>query len=165
MGHRYLVVAWINPADRTSLDDYRVIAARFNRVAERASEVGLEFGYHNHDFEFEPLDSQIPYEILLEETDPTLVKFEMDLFWITKAGRDPVPYFRDQAGRFPMVHVKDLASDGAMVDVGAGTIDFASIFALSEQAGIRHYFVEHDHPPNPFESIATSYRHLRGLEY
>ena len=164
IGHRYLVAPWIAPADRTSLDDYRSFAERFNYFGERASAAGFIFGYHNHDFEFEPLDGRIPFDLLVEETDPALVKFEMDLYWIIKAGADPSAYFRNQSGRFPLVHVKDKSVDGSWADVGAGTIDFASLFALSEQAGIRHYIVEHDNPADPFESIAASYRYLRGLE-
>jgi len=165
VGHDYLVVPWIDAANRTSLDDYRAMAERFNRVGERAKEAGFAFGYHNHDFEFEPLEGQIPFDVLVEETDPTLVAFEMDLFWIIKAGGDPFTYFSDHPGRFPLVHVKDLSGDGDMVEVGAGSIDFASLFARSDEAGIRHYFVEHDNPADPFASIAASYGHLRGLEY
>lgn len=165
VGHQYLVVPWIAPANRTSLDDYRRMADRFNRVGERATAAGLTFGYHNHDFEFEPLEGRVPWDVLLEATDPALVKIELDLFWITKAGGDPVTYLRGQPGRIPMVHVKDMAADGSMADVGAGTIDFAALFALSDQAGIRHYFVEHDNPGDPFTSVAASYRYLRGLEF
>jgi sugar phosphate isomerase/epimerase len=165
VGHHYLVVAWIPPADRGSLDTYRSFAERFNRLGERAKAAGLTFGYHNHDFEFEPQGGQLPYDLLVDETDPALVTFELDLFWITKAGHDPGTYFREHPGRFPLVHVKDMSGDGSMVDVGAGTIDFASLFALSDEAGIHHHFVEHDNPTDPFESIAASYRHLRDLEF
>lgn len=165
VGHHYLVVPWIEPANRTSLDDYRAYAARFNHVAERANEAGLAFAYHNHDFEFEPLGGRIPFDVLVEDTDPALVAFEMDLFWITKAGGDPFVYFRKHPGRFPLVHVKDMNADGTMVDVGAGAIDFASLFARSDEAGIRHYFVEHDNPSDPFESMRASYRYLQGLRY
>jgi sugar phosphate isomerase/epimerase len=165
IGHQYLVVAWIEPANRTGLDDYRRMADRFNRVGERAKAAGLTFGYHNHDFEFEPLDGRIPWDVLMEDTDPALVKLELDLYWITKAGGDPMAQFREHPGRFPLVHVKDMGANGSMVDVGAGTIDFAALFAHSEQAGIRHYVVEHDNPADAFESLAASYRHLRTLEF
>jgi sugar phosphate isomerase/epimerase len=165
IGHRYLVVPSIAAENRTSLDDYRSFAERFNRAGERANQAGLSFAYHNHDFEFEPLDGQIPFDVLVTETDPALVNFEMDLFWITLAGGDPFAYFRDQPGRFHLVHVKDMSGDGEMVSVGAGSIDFASLFARSDEAGIRHYIVEHDNPADPFESIAASYSHLRDLEY
>jgi len=163
VGHKYLVVPAIPAENRTTLDDYRSLAERFNRVGERAREAGLAFGYHNHDFEFAPLDGQIPYDIFVEETDPTLVVFEMDLFWIAVAGSDPVAYFNSHPGRFHLVHAKDMSADGSMTDVGAGTIDFASLFALREQAGIRHYIVEHDNPAEPFESVAASYQHLSQL--
>jgi sugar phosphate isomerase/epimerase len=164
-GHQYLVVPWIAPANRSGLDDYRRMADRFNRVGERAKAAGLTFGYHNHDFEFEPLEGRVPWDVLIEETDPALVKLELDLYWITKAGGDPFTYFRDHGGRFPLVHVKDMAADGSMVDVGAGTIDFAALFAHSDQAGIQHYFVEHDNPRDPFGSLAASYGHLHNLEF
>lgn len=163
VGHRYLVAPSIPPADRTTLDAYRSFAERFNRLGERAKAAGLGFGYHNHDFEFAALGGRIPYDVLVEETDPALVVFEMDLFWITRAGGDPRAYFREHPGRFHLVHVKDMTADGSMVDVGAGQIDFASLFALGDQAGIRHCFVEHDDPSAPFASIEASYRYLRGL--
>lgn len=165
VGHHYLVAPSIPPADRTSLDAYRSFAERFNRLGERAKAARLSFGYHNHDFEFAPQGGRMPYDVLVEETDPALVDFEMDLFWITKAGGDPSAYFRTHPGRFHLVHVKDMTGDGSMVDVGAGQIDFASLFALRDQAGIRHFFVEHDNPAAPFESIAASYRALRDLRY
>jgi sugar phosphate isomerase/epimerase len=165
VGHRYLVVPSIPAADRTSHDAYRSFAERFNRLGERARAAGLTFCYHNHDFEFEPVGGRIPYDVLLGETDPALVAFELDLFWITSAGGNPGVYFRDHPGRFHLVHVKDRSADGSMVDVGAGTIEFASLFALGDQAGIRHFIVEHDSPAAPFDSIAASYRYLRALRY
>jgi sugar phosphate isomerase/epimerase len=155
----------IDAADRQTLDQYKRMADRFNRVGERAREVGMTFGYHNHDFEFASLEGRIPFDVILQHTDPHLVGFEMDLFWITKGGRNPMTYFRDHPGRFPMVHVKDMGIDGAMVDVGTGRIDFAAIFAHGEQAGIEHYFVEHDNPSDPFRSVTTSYEYLRTLEF
>ena len=164
VGHRYLVVAYISPQDRGDIDQYRRIVDRFNRVSERAQAAGLVFGYHNHDFEFEPVDGQVPFDIMLEHADPA-VQFEMDLFWIIQGGGDPFDYFRRYPGRFSLVHVKDMAADGAMVDVGAGQIDFAALFRQRTQAGIRHYFVEHDNPDTAFGSIEASYTHLRQLEF
>ncbi len=113
-------------------------------MGESCREAGLRFGYHNHDFEFETIDGQIPFDVLLDETDPGLVDFELDLFWITKGGEDPLRYFERYPGRFTLCHVKDMAAGGEMVDVGAGGIDFAAIFARAEQAGLKHFFVEHD---------------------
>ena len=164
VGHRYLVVAYVDLGDRGDLDQYRRIVDRFNEISERARAAGMVFGYHNHDFEFEAVDGQIPFDVMLEHADPA-IQFEMDLFWIIQGGGDPFDYFRRYPGRFPMVHVKDMASDGSMVDVGAGKIDFAKIFAQSDPAGIQHYFVEHDTPSNPFGSIRASYDYLRRLEF
>ena len=89
----------------------------------------------------------------------------MSTYWTTKAGDDPAARLRQHPGRFPLVHVKDMAPDRSMADVGAGTIDFAALFAQSETAGIRHYVVEHDNPGDPFASITNSYRYLRALEF
>ncbi len=164
VGHRYLVVAYVDLGDRGDLDQYRRIVDRFNEISERARAAGMVFGYHNHDFEFEAVDGQIPFDVMLEHADPA-IQFEMDLFWIIRGGGDPFDYFRRYPGRFPMVHVKDMTSDGSMVDVGAGEIDFAGIFAQSDRAGIQHYFVEHDNPGSPFGSIRASYDYLRRLEF
>jgi sugar phosphate isomerase/epimerase len=163
-GHTYVVVAWL-PEDRRTLDDYRRWAGIFNEAGRAAQAAGLRYGYHNHDFEFTPTGDTLPYDVLLSETDPELVTLEMDLFWITKGGQDPLAYAERHPGRFQLVHVKDMDAQGTMVDVGAGRIDFAAIFARSPQAGIRHYFVEHDQPADPFASIEASYRHLRALEF
>ncbi len=123
--------------------------------------------YHNHDFEFTPLEGRLPYDVLLAETDPQLVQLEIDLYWITKGGQDPLAYFARWPGRVPMVHVKDSAGppDHRMTDVGGGTIDWKRIFAQRDQAGIRHLFVEHDEPRDAFASIRASYEYLRKLEF
>jgi len=163
IGHRWLVVAWVPEALRPDLDGWRRVAERFNRAAAAAREVGIGFAYHNHDFEFVPLEGRVPYDVLLEETDPDLVRLELDLYWIVKGGRDPLEYFQRFPGRFPLVHVKDMGEDGGMVDVGTGTIDFARIIARAEQAGITHWFVEHDVPADPFRTARVSYENLRAL--
>ncbi len=164
VGHRYLVCPWIAEEERT-LGGYQQIAAFFNEVGGACQEAGLRFGYHNHDFEFETVDGRIPMEILLGETDPELVDYELDLFWIRKGGQDPLRYFERFPGRFPLCHVKDMTADEEMVDVGKGQIDFAAIFARAEQAGLKHYFVEHDNPADPLASIEASQDHLRALRF
>src|SRR5438309_1218687 len=138
IGHRYLVLAWIPAEERHTLDDYKRWAERLNRAGTEAKAAGLQFAYHNHDFEFAPLDGKLPYDVLLAETDPKLVQLEVDLYWITKGGQDPLAYFARWPGRFPMVHVKDSAGppDHRIVEVGAGKIDFKKIFAQSDQAGL-----------------------------
>lgn len=166
LGHRYVVVAWLAEADRDSPGALRRTAEVFNRIGGAAAARDLRFAYHNHDFEFRPLGGgEIPFDVLLAETDPGLVWYEMDLFWITKGGRDPLDYFTRYPGRFPLVHVKDMADGEKMVDVGAGAIDWARIFGRREQAGIEHYFVEHDEPADPLASVTASYTYLRGLRF
>lgn len=165
MGHRYLVIPWLAADDRESIDQYKRHAAFFNEVGQQCKAAGLQLAYHNHDFEFQPIDGQIPYDVLLDETDPDLVAMELDLFWIAQGGHDPMHYFERYPGRFPLSHVKDRTAEGEMVDVGAGTIDFAAILAKSDQAGMTHFIVEHDNPPDPMASIAASYTYLKDLRF
>jgi sugar phosphate isomerase/epimerase len=163
LGHRYLVIPWLAPEDRRTLDDYRRVASRLEQAGARVAEAGIQLAYHNHEFEFEPIDGVIPYEILAG-TDPDLVAFQLDLFWVRHAGEDAAAYFHRYPGRFPSVHVKDASEDGRMVDVGSGVIDWPGIFEHADTAGIRHFFVEHDEPADPLASIRNSYRHLSQLD-
>lgn len=165
LGHDYLVVAWLDAKDRATLDALRETIEKFNKAGAEATKRGIGFAYHNHDFEFTPVEGRMPYDVLLAECDPENVKFEMDLYWITKGGQDPVAYFEKYPGRFPMVHVKDMAAGQRMVSVGQGQIDWARIFSKREDAGIQHFFVEHDEPADPMASIAESYRYLRALRF
>jgi sugar phosphate isomerase/epimerase len=168
IGHQYVVIASVPEETRRTLEDWRRIADQFNQAGEQARKAGLQFGYHNHEFGFEPVDGKRPYDLLLDRTDPALVKLEMDLYWITAGGGDPIDYFARYPGRFPLVHVKDRARGTAgassqMVDVGSGSIDWPAIFRHRRQAGIQHYYVEHDEPPDPMASIRQSYRYLSRL--
>ena len=164
IGHENLVVASVPRDMRGSLDDWRRTADLFNRAGEAAKAAGIQFAYHNHDFEFERIDGQVLFDVLCEEADPELVKIELDLFWIIHGGGDPLAFFERWPGRVPMVHVKDRTATGDMVDVGAGVIDWAAIFAQREQAGIQHYFVEHDEPGDAFASARASYDYLSRLQ-
>jgi sugar phosphate isomerase/epimerase len=167
VGHQYIVVPWVPQEKRMTLDGWKRVAEEFNRAGETARAAGLQFAYHNHDFEFPRMEGRIPFDVLLESTDPKLVQLEIDLYWITKGGQDPLAYFARWPGRVPLVHVKDSMGEPEhkMVDVGAGKIDWKRIFAKREQAGIRHFFVEHDQPPQPFDDIAASYKYLSQLEF
>src|SRR5262249_40709773 len=93
LGHRYIVCAWIGPELRRRPDIWQRAAERFNRAGEGSRKLGIQFTYHNHDFEFVPVEGRLPYDILLAESDPQLVKLELDLYWITKGGQDPLKYF------------------------------------------------------------------------
>ncbi|MFI5279780.1 MAG: sugar phosphate isomerase/epimerase family protein [Gemmatimonadales bacterium] len=164
LGQGYVIVAWTPEERRRTLDDWRRIAELYNRAGELAHAAGLQFAYHNHSYEFERLEGRLPYDVLLEATDPQKVRCEMDLYWITNGGQDPLAYFARYPGRFPLVHVKDRTADGHMADVGAGSIDWRHIFAQRRAAGIRHYLVEHDEPADPIASIRASFRYLSRLD-
>ena len=163
LGQSYITCAWIDQAERT-VDGYRKIAELLNRSGEAARAAGLQLCYHNHDFEFEKIDGIVPFDLLLAACDPELVKVEMDIFWLIKGGREPLEYFERYPRRFPLVHVKDMSAAGEMVDVGKGVIDFRDIFRRSDQAGISHYFVEHDDPADPLATARASYEYLHRLE-
>ena len=162
IGHEYLIASWIDEKDRT-LKGYTSIAALFNKAGEQCRKSGLQFGFHNHDFVFFPVEGRIPYDLLLRETDPALVTMEMDVFWLRKGGKDPIDYFRRYPGRFSMLHLKDMDSRGGMADVGKGVINFREILRLRSLAGVKHVYVEHDEPKDPFVDIWESYRYLRAL--
>jgi len=164
LGQTNIVVPSL-PGDERSLDDYKRHAETLNNAGEVCRRVGLKMGYHNHNYEFEQTGGQVHFDVLLNETQPELVDFELDLFWITVAGSDPLSYFTDHPGRFTMLHVKDLDTHGRMADVGRGTIDFAGIFAHAETAGFEHYFVEHDNPGNGLASVANSIYTIRNLRF
>ncbi|MFK7863189.1 MAG: sugar phosphate isomerase/epimerase family protein [Pseudohongiellaceae bacterium] len=164
LGQKYIVLPFLVGDDR-KYENYARIADLLNNAGEQAKAVGIKMGYHNHSFEFDKHDGKMGYDVLLEQTDPDLVFFEMDLYWAANAGVDATEYFRKYPGRFPMLHVKDRMSDGSMADVGRGTIDFASIFALAETAGFKHYFIEHDNPSDGMNSITYSYNSLNNLRY
>ena len=165
MGHKYLTMAWIPEGRRTTLDDWRRVADLFSRSAMIAKQHGMGFAYHNHNYEFVPLEGQLPYDILTAESDHTNVALEIDLYWIASKGIDPFTYIRRYPGRVRMLHAKDMDAAGTMLDVGAGKIDFKIILAARAQAGIEHVFVEHDEPTDAFQSITNSYNYLKKLEF
>lgn len=165
LGHDYIVCPWLSPEMRTSIDTYKKLAVSFNKFGEACQKAGMHFAYHNHDFEFETVDGQIPYDVLLAETDPKLVHMEIDLFWIKEAGKDVFSYFEKAPGRFALCHVKDMDENGKMTDVGKGKMDFGKIFAQAKQAGLKYYFVEHDQPEDPMQSITTSAQSLKVLKF
>jgi sugar phosphate isomerase/epimerase len=166
-GHEWVTIAWLPEEKRQTLDDWKSHAALFNRAAEQAKAAGLRFAYHNHDFEIRPVGGTRPLDLLLSSTDPKLVDFELDLYWVVFGGGSPLDFFNRYPKRFKMIHVKDSAGppDNKMVDVGQGKIDFRSIFAQSEKAGIKHYFVEHDQPADPIATLRNSYNYLHALNF
>ena len=165
VGLKYLVLGWLEPEERKSLDDYRRLAELCNRFGEQCRMAGIQFAYHNHEFEFERLEDQRPMDLLLAKTDDSLMKVELDFYWIAFAGADPFEYFVKYPGRFPLCHIKDMAIDRKMVDVGAGTIDFSSLFSAGKQAGLVHYFIERDDSPDPMATAAASYDAVRQIVF
>ena len=163
VGHRYLVQASLPLLQRRSLDTFRRAAASLNRAGEQARTRGVAVAYHNHDFEFRPTGGIVPYDVLLAETDPALVWMEVDVYWMAKANRDPLRYFAAHGRRFRLCHLKDIDERGNITEVGQGRIDFSAILRQRDQAGLRHFFVEHDHPKDPLDSIRTSYNQLQKL--
>jgi len=168
VGQRYVVVAFIGPAERRTLDDWKRVAALFNKAGEASRSRKIQFAYHNHDFEFTPIEGTIGYDVLLAETDPTLVQLEMDLYWITKGGKDPLDYFARYPGRFPLLHLKDMTPEPArgFADLGKGVIDFKRILRRAGQAGAKHFFYEQDVTPGPpFDSARAGYDYLKNLRF
>lgn len=143
MGHQFVVVPWLD-TDARSLDQYREHAENFNRWGELCKSAGVQFAYHNHQFEFQETEGTLPFDLLLAETDPSLVQFELDLAWASAANADPVAYFKAWPGRFPMIHIKDFDASGNEADVGDGDVPFAAIFEHLDTAGVKHGFIERD---------------------
>lgn len=164
IGQKYMVCAYLSEPERGDLDHYKKVADDFNKAAEVCKKAGIQFCYHNHDFEFIQQDGKYPYEILLANTDKDLVKMEMDLFWITKANQDPIGLINAHPGRFPLWHMKDMdkTSERMFTEVGNGIIDFKKILTHASTAGLKYFFVEEDKcPGDPYDSIKMSYKYIK----
>jgi len=171
LGVKYMVNAILAPEER----DWKKLVDVFNKAAEQTHKAGIGYCYHNHNFEFQKFGDSTPFEFLMKSLDPKLIQFEMDCFWVTHAGHDPVELFKKHPGRFPLLHIKDLkdhppatqefdARIGLFAEVGHGTIDWKRIFAAAPQGGMKYFYVEQDeceHPP--FESIKMSFDYLKAL--
>jgi sugar phosphate isomerase/epimerase len=158
MGQRWVIVPFVGNEFRTP-DGYKRLADRLNSSGAMAKAAGLRMGYHNHDFEFQPLEGgSNGLAILLANTDASLVDFELDLYWAVKAGQDPLALINTHKTRFVCCHVKDAgpAPERAMLDVGSGTIDFKRILQAGRKHGLKHWYIEHDAPADPLSSIAAS---------
>lgn len=165
-GMSYLVIPWIPEEVRKSADSYKRLADEFNTIGELCKKSHLAFGYHNHEFEFKKINGIIPYDVLLENTEPDLVMMELDLYWIVYGGFNPTEYFQKYPGRFKLWHVKDMDESTEMesTEVGKGIINFQQIFKKQKQAGMEYIFVEQESfKMEPEESIAISYHYLKNL--
>ncbi|RZK31455.1 MAG: sugar phosphate isomerase/epimerase [Hymenobacter sp.] len=163
-GQTYVIVPYLDAKVRTSVADFKAIAAKLNQAGARCKAAGLRLAYHNHDFEFKAIDGTMLYDVMLKETDPALVDFEMDLYWVVRAGHDPLALFKQHPGRFPLWHVKDMdkAKPELNTEVGAGSIDFKKIFAHASEAGFKHPFVEQENfGMDAYQSIAQSAAYIK----
>lgn len=171
LGVNYCIQAWVEEADR-NIESYKKLIGDWNEVGRIMKNAGIQFGYHNHNFEFENIDGVIPYyDIFIPEMDADLITMEIDLFWVSKAGQDPVEMFNKYPGRFQLFHMKDMYTKEApffdvvkddIAPVGDGVIDFKRILAAKKVAGMKHLFVEDDNQGNgkPFEALETSINNL-----
>jgi sugar phosphate isomerase/epimerase len=172
IGVKYCIQPWVVEEARTTLDSYKKMAAEWNKVGGIMKEHKIQFGYHNHNFEFDKVEGKIPYyDVFMVELDKDLVTMELDLFWATKAGQNPVEMFRKYPGRFQLFHMKDMFTKEApfykpvtkdFAPVGEGVINFREILAAKKIAGMKYMFVEQDSTKDgkPFDAIQTSVRNL-----
>jgi len=162
----YMIVPYIMPDQRKTIDDYKRIIADLNAAGEVCNSYGVRFGYHNHDFEFLTVDGQIPYDLMLKELDPKKVGMEMDLYWVVYAGKDPLKYFKEYPRRFEQWHIKDMdkADRKRNADVGTGSIDFTAILAQAKKSGCKHFYVEQEtYPGEPIDSVGKSAAYLKTI--
>lgn len=155
-GLKYMLCPYLGP--QKTIDEWKKKADLFNQVGEKVTNAGMKFGYHNHDYSFKPLEGQIPHEVLLANTDPKKVMFELDLCWIVAAGQDAVEHFKKYGKRYELVHIKDMVKDGSgkvtQKDLGQGSIDFVTILKAAKKAGVKYYLVEQEqYPGTSIDSI------------
>jgi len=172
IGVQYFTMAYINPRARGDLDFYRRTAEKMNRVGQACHKAGLQFVYHNHAFEFGGEPGQRPIDIFKERLDKKLVALELDVFWVSVAGHDPIAMLKEWKGRVALLHLKDKGKDqpvqyteqvdrSAFKEVGSGSLDFAGLLKAAPAAGVKHYFVEQDQTPgDPLESLKKSFDYL-----
>jgi sugar phosphate isomerase/epimerase len=167
IGSKFMVCSYLFPEERT-IENYKKLPELLNKSGEITKKSGIQFAYHNHDFEFEKFDeTKNIYDFILENSSPDLVKMELDLYWISKAGLDPLIYFEKYPKRFPLWHVKDMkAGTKDFAEIGNGTIDFKRIFEAKEKAGLKHWFLEQDSSDKDiFESIKISKKYILEHSY
>jgi sugar phosphate isomerase/epimerase len=176
-GFAYAVFPYLPPEERGGLDKFRELTDKLNRAGEKCRAQGLRFCYHNHAFEFEPMSGTTGFQVMMDRLDKNLCGFELDCFWVSVAGHDPVALLRQLSGRVPLLHLKDKASGtpvmfkesvdrGAFKEVGHGVLDWPPILRAAAAAGVEHYFVEQDQTPgDPVESLRQSFGYLSKLQY
>ena len=163
LDQKYITWPWLDPQSRT-IEKFKLVAERLNTIGEQIKKANLQLAYHNHDFEFIDHDGKIGYDIIMNDTDPSLVKLQMDLFWVAHSSkRSHHELFQLQPGRFVMWHIKDMDTDKKYTELGNGTIDFTKIMPDIELAGMQYYFVEQGDyfKTSPFQSITDSAAYVK----
>ncbi len=164
-GLKYMLCPYLGP--QKSLDEWKKKAELFNQVGEKVTKAGMKFGYHNHDYSFKAMEGQIPQELLLANTDPKYVMFELDLCWIVASGQNAVAHLEKYSKRYELVHIKDMVLDNGRVsqkDLGKGTMDFDTILKAAKKAGIKHYIVEQEqYPSSSIESMKVDAEWMKQL--
>ncbi len=171
IGMKYLVAPWVGP--QKSIDDFRRIAELFNHCGEVCRRHGLRFAYHNHDYSFKEVDGALPQDVLMQETDPELVDFEMDIYWVVTAGADPIAWLDRYPGRWRLCHIKDRKKGAppsqreASCILGTGTIDFAAVLGAARKQGMRYYLVEQEQyeQGTPYECARANAAFLKQLAF
>lgn len=164
-GHRYVVLGWVPVELRGSIANWKKIAETLNVVGENLRQRNLQLCYHNHDFEFEEkFDGEYALDILYANCNPELVQAELDVYWIKKGGADPTSFIKKYPRRVPLLHIKDMDTDGNFAEIGAGTLNWPEIFSTAEANGVQHYIVEQDIcPGDPLDSARLSLENLRKM--
>lgn len=175
LGVNYVICPMLPDNLRNSADDFRRAADQFNQWGERARSLGMSFGFHNHNYEFKQIDGTTGFDVLVERTDPKLVCFEIDCYWVTQAGQDPILILQKLGKRVRMLHLKDRKRGFSpsqklnkaaehFTEVGNGMVDWKHVLSAAQQLGVDHLFVEQDESERPpIESLKISYRYLRGV--
>lgn len=175
-GLTHLVFGYLLPQERSQLDDWKKLIPKLNEAGAQCREAGIQLCYHNHSFEFQPLEDKIPFELLIEQLDPELVRFELDIFWASVGGQDPLQLLKRIADRTELLHLKDKLKDTPVTysesevkpetfkELGKGVLDLSAILKVASKANVTHLFVEQDASDAPFKSIETSYKYLQQLE-
>ncbi|NNU34203.1 sugar phosphate isomerase/epimerase [Mucilaginibacter sp. S1162] len=163
-GQEYLVCSTI-PYSGDTVANYQRIAERFNKAGEECQKAGVKFGYHNHDYEFKVDGGLVLYDVLLVNTDPELVSMEMDLGWVVAAGKDPLAYFKEYPGRFPLWHLKDMKGRNS-VEFGNGSLDIKGLLKQGKDAGMKYFFIEQEEYPagSPAASMKINMDYLSNLD-
>ncbi len=165
-GQDYLICSSL-PSKGQTIENYQKTADIFSKAGEDCAKAKLQFGYHNHDYEFEKVGDKVLYDVLLERTDPKLVIMELDLGWVVVTGNDPLAYFEKYPNRFPLWHLKDMdAQKKQSTEFGKGVMDIKGMMQNAKKSGMKHFFVEQEeYTSTAFESIEYDYKYFRELGF